>query len=265
MIDELIARIFTNQWLVFLTITLLLLLVASFGQRVGLALFHRDQEAAKGLGNSVQGAVLGLLGLLLGFSFAMAVGRYDARRALVVTESNSIGTTWLRSDFLNTPDREEIKKLLEDYTRLRVNGYKDLDDPAKLVTFQQQASHIHRQLWAKGAAAARANPSPLTTSFIASLNETIDLDASRLAAMRNHVPSSVWLLLVLVASCGAWSGGYSTGTAGTRSLFNQWIFPLLIGTVITLIVDIDRPHKGIISVSQKPMQELLNSFEPHSP
>ena len=76
------------------------------------------------------------------------------------------------------------------------------------------------------------------------------------------MPGAVWLLLLLVSGCGAWASGYGSGTGGLRSAFNQWVFPLLIGVVITLIADIDRPQRGLIGVSQQPMQDLLDSMQP---
>ena len=90
----------------------------------------------------------------------------------------------------------------------------------------------------------------------------IDLDATRKAALRNHVPGAVWLLLLLVSGCGAWASGYGSGAGGLRSAFNQWVFPLLIGVVITLIADVDRPHQGLIGVDQQPMQDLFDSMQP---
>ena len=102
----------------------------------------------------------------------------------------------------------------------------------------------------------------MTATFITTLNETIDLQASRLAASRNHVPDAVWLLLMIVAGCGAWASGYGSGTVGHRSVFSQGVFPLLIAVVITLIADIDRPLRGMIGVSQKPLEELLESMNP---
>ena len=111
MIDSILANFFVNQWVVFGVVTLVLLVLAEVGRRLGLASRQHNPEATTGHSGSVQGAVLGLLGLLLGFSFAMAVGRHDARRNLVVEEANAIGTTWLRAGFLPGPHAQEVKDL----------------------------------------------------------------------------------------------------------------------------------------------------------
>jgi hypothetical protein len=223
---------------------------------------RRSPSAAEGHSGSVQGAVLGLLGLMLGFSFAMAVGRYDTRRVLVVDEANSIGTTWLRADFLGEPRATEVRKLLQSYVELHLEAYEKSGDPAALVRLVDQADGLQHALWRQAREAAQGKPDAVTVSFIHSLNETIDLQSKRVAASRNHVPATVWLLLLLVASCGAWASGYGSGTNGQRSTFSQIVFPVLIGVVITLISDIDQPRKGLIAVSQEPLRELLESMQP---
>lgn len=265
MFDELLARIFINQWLVMVVVSSLLLLLAELGYRFGRNFRRRDPEAAENHGGNIQGAVLGLLGLLLGFSFAMAVGRYDSRRSLVVDEANSIGTTWLRADFLPPEHRAGVRPLLRDYTGLKIAEFDHDTDTPQMSRLRGEIAAIHKSLWAHAAAACAEKPTPVTASFVTSLNETIDLDASRMAAARNHVPGAVWLLLMVVAGCGSWTSGYGSGAGGFRSVFSQWIFPMLIGVVITLISDIDRPRHGLIGISRKPMLDLLESLKTETP
>ena len=81
-------------------------------------------------------------------------------------------------------------------------------------------------------------------------------------AFRNRVPGMVWLLLLLVAACGAWTSGYGSGLRGHRHAFDLYTFPVLVGVVITIISDIDQPRRGLISVSQDPLRELLESMSP---
>lgn len=265
MIDHLLGRIFYNQWLVLIIVSVLLLILSEIGYRFGRVSRRRNPEEAEGHGGTIQGAVLGLLGLLLGFTFAMAVGRYDARRTLVIEEANSIGTTSLRADFLPSAQAGEVKSLLRRYTELRLEGYQHALDSPEMAAVRGEVASIHQSLWSLGRAGATAQPSPLTAGFITSLNETIDLDATRLAATRNHVPGAVWLLLLVVAGCGSWASGFVSGAGGYRSVFSQWIFPLLIGVVITLISDIDRPRHGMIGISQEPLKELLESLKSEIP
>ena len=260
MLEEILARIFVNQWAVFLIVGLLLLGLAHAGYRSGFTFRRKNPEAAENHRGSVQGAVLGLLGLLLGFSFAMAVGRYDTRRSLIVAEANSIGTTWLRADFLPDPHKKDVKEILRRYTALKLEEFKSADDADIVSRIRNEVARVHHSLWTHADAATMENPSPVTVSFVTSLNDTIDLDASRKAAISNHVPGVVWLLLLVVACCGAWASGYGSGTGGLRSTFNQYVFPILIGIVITLIADIDRPTKGLIGMNSQPLQDLLDGM-----
>ncbi len=262
MIEQILGKIFVNQWAVILLNSVVLLALAEFGYRFGAFSRRKNPDAAQGHSGSVQGAVLGLLGLLLGFSFAMAVGRFDARRTLVVQEANSIGTTWLRTDFIPGPYKGQVRDLLIRYTHLKLDAFDATNDSDELVRSGKEIAAIHTKLWQNASDAATERNTPVLATFITSLNETIDLDALRKAALRNHVPGAVWLLLLLVAGCGAWASGYGSGTGGARSLFNQLIFPLLIAVVITLIADIDRAHKGLIGMSRAPLEELLESMQP---
>jgi hypothetical protein len=262
MLDETLSRLFGNQWMVLLIVSALLLALAETGYRFGRRFRRRHPDDASGHSGSIQGAVLGLLGLLLGFTFAMAVGRHESRRELVIQEANSIGTTWLRADFLQPPQREEMKDLLQRYARHRLEIAAAAKDPVAFAEKRGKVAGFHAGMWEKARRAATASPSPITATFIVSLNETIDLDASRMDAARNHVPGAVWLLLLVVSGCGSWASGYGSGAGGSRSAFSQYVFPLLIGVVITLIADIDRPQRGLIGVSQLPLEELLESMQP---
>lgn len=266
MTDTLVTRIVASQWAIFLIVTFILLALAEAGFRFGIAARRRNVKVAEGHSGSVQGAILGLLGLLLGFSFAMAVGRYDTRRSLAVDEANSIGTTWLRASFLSDAHHAEAKELLREYTGLRLEAVKIPDDKGGLLRLLNRSNDIQSQLWQIADAEVKASPGPVSMGFVTTLNETIDLQTSRRAARQNHVPTAVWLLLLIVSGCGAWASGYGAGTIGHRSIFNQVVFPLLIGVVITLIADIDRPTKGLVSVSQEPLRELYESMQPaHTP
>lgn len=262
MIEDFLSFVFANQWAVFGVTSGLLLALAETGFRLGVFARGRNPDAASGHSGSVQGAVLGLLGLLLGFSFAMAVGRHDARRTLAVEEANSIGTTWLRADFLGASRGPAARELLRRYTECHLQAYRAAGDKTEFGRLLAESTGIQQQLWEIAREAAADKPDAITASFITTLNETIDLQTSRLAASRNHVPGAVWLLVLTVAGCGAWASGYGSGTGGQRSIFSQIVFPVLIAVVVTLISDIDRPLRGMIGVSQMPLEELLESMKP---
>lgn len=257
MIDTFLARVFINQWMVFALSSAILLALSEAGCRRGLAFRRRNPEAAQGHSGSVQGAILGLLGLLLGFSFAMAVGRHEARRALVADEAGALGTAWLNTDFLPPEQRDAARSSLRRYAEIKLARFDATTDSAALSLGQDELAGLQKNLWAAARNAVEAKPDAARGSLVTAVTDLIDLDGRRRAALRNHVPGPVWILLLVVAGCGAWSSGYGSGATGLRSSFNQAVFPILIATVVTLIADIDRPLRGLIGLTRVPLQEAI--------
>jgi hypothetical protein len=146
--------------------------------------------------------------------------------------------------------------LLRRYVDARLAFYDAGNDPERVDAAERVSIDLQRQLWARVVAGAKAEPSALLARLVSALNEMIDLDARRLAAYRNTVPGVVWLLVIVVASCGCWASGYGTGASGKRALFATVVLPLLIAVVITLIADIDRPRRGLIKVSQQSLIDV---------
>src|SRR6266478_2890733 len=254
MLDQFLSQIFSS-WLVFAILAVVLLALSEFGWRVGLARSRAKPEKA-GDSGSVPAAVLTLLGLLLGFTFAMAVSRHDARRELVVQEANSMLTTARRARLLPEPQATNVGRLLREYVAMRIEAHRETQFSQRFVALRKSSVDLHERLWNEAVAAAAKQPTSITASFIVSLNETIDLEATRIAAKRNHVPGAVWLLLLCVAGCGLWLTGWQAGTSGRHSILERFVFPLLVAIVITLITDIDTPRGGLIALDERPLLEL---------
>ena len=235
--ESLLETFFPDQFCILGVVGLLLLLIAEIGYRMGKRVPAREDEAAKSEIGGYQGAVLGLLALLLGFTFSMALNHYDLRRNLVVQEANSIGTTYLRASFLPGEARDVSRRLLRDYVGLRVRDAGALADQSSL---HKQVAGIQAALWKQAEGAAGVAPTPITVSYIASLNEMIDLASTRLAAVRYRVPGALWLLLLIVALFGMWAAGFSAGVNGKRAIFLTVGLPVLITLVLLLISDISR-------------------------
>ena len=260
MLDELLKQIFSSQWRVILIVGALLFSVSEWGFHRGLVLHDKHDDACKSQIGTLQGAVLGLLGLLLGFTFAMAVQRYDIRRDLVVQEANAIGTTFLRASFLPESHRAEVESLLRRYVDLRLQFLSAKIKQGEIDAVEKADAEIQQALWRHAVAAGRESNTPLVMGFVTALNDTIDLDATRLAAMRNHVPGMVWLLLLLVSASGCWISGYAAGSTGRRTTLSQSLMPALIAIVFTLLVDFDATRRGFIGVSQQSLVELRQSL-----
>ncbi len=211
---------------------------------------------------TIQGAALGLLALLLGFTFSMAMSRYDARRQMILEESNAIGTTFLRAQLLPEPPRQEVSNLLRRYVEVRLEFYEAGNDQKMLREVANKTERLQNQLWTDGAAMGGSDPRVVVTGlfFQRSLNEMIDLSAKRITAQENHVPEITLVLLYLVAIMATGLIGYGCGLSGVRKFFVTIILAIIIAAVIMVIIDLDRPGAGLIKVSQQRMLDLKDSL-----
>ncbi len=256
-----IDSVLNDQWLLLLVCAVLLLGLAEAGYRAGLRLNQATDHALRSQIGGVQAAVLGLLALLLGFTFSMAVNRYDTRRNLVLKEANAIGTTWLRAGLLPEAQSAPVKVLLRRYVDVRLKYEAVSRDPGQLAEGLRRSAELQKELW-QHAEAAAATPTPVVATFITALNEVIDTDAERIAAARNRIPTGVWVLLIIVAGFGCFTTGYGSGAHGARSLFTTLFLPILITIVITLIFDLTHTRQGLIGISQQPLIDLQGSIQP---
>ncbi|MDR3405007.1 MAG: hypothetical protein P4L99_21070 [Chthoniobacter sp.] len=252
--------IFRNQWLFGLFVALLLLGLAEMGYRIGLRLYARKDEARRSQIGGVQGAILGLLALLLGFTFSMAVSRYETRREMVLKEANAAGTAWLRAGLLPEAERAPARELLRRFVETRLKYQQVGYDPALLAEGLSLSTQIENELWQHAEGAARTAPTPITATFIVALNEMIDTDAARIDAHRNQLPVAVWVLLMIVAASGCLTSAYGSGAQGARSAFTSSLLPLLITVVIIFVYDLLHSHQGVVTISQAPLVELLKNM-----
>lgn len=255
-IDALLKRIFTNQISVFLTVGVVLLLVAEIGYRLGLRIhMTRDELRAKQV-EIVQGAVLGLMSLLLGFTYAMAVQRYDLRKKTMVDETNAIGAAYLRASHLPDAARRESENLLREYVAKRLQLIRATDKPEALAALEADTFKMQQRLWVLGDQAAHAAPSPFLNSYAQALNELISVGATRLDSLRNHVPGAVWLLLLALTSTGCSITGYRAGTIGRRTRLSLLALPLLLTMVISFVADLNNPNEGLVGLDETSLKSL---------
>ena len=255
----------------FYDVDLWLMLAGSVGgfllaTEAGFLLGRRGQSTTNDHSRSqiytIQAATLGLLALLLGFTFSMAMSRYDTRRQMVLDESNAIGTTFLRAQLLPQPPRKEVSHLLRRYVEVRLDFYHAENDQKLLREVRDKTERLQNQLWAVGVAVGEKDPRAVTTGlFLQSLNETIDLNAKRITALENHVPEISLVLLYFVAVMATGLIGYGCGISGIRNFFVTIISSVLIAAVILVIIDLDRPRRGLIKVSQQRMIDLRDSLK----
>jgi len=205
--------------------------------------------------------MLGLLALIIGFTFAMALSRFEARREAVLNEANAIGTTALRARLLPDPHRAETIKLLREYIQLRLDVIQSGQSLAELTATVHRSSEIQEALWLQVRSLIVKDSGMVPTGlFIQALNEMIDDQAKRLAALRNRVPNVVLLGLFGIAAVVGGFAGYASGRDPKRTRLPVYMMGFLVATVILLILDLDRPSSGFITNNQQSMIDTAASM-----
>jgi hypothetical protein len=212
------------------------------------------------------GALLGLLALLMGFTFSVALSRFEARLDAVLEEANAIGTTALRARLLPEPQASTSLKLLRDYAQLHLDLTQRGLSPAAFAAAVESSNNIQEALWLEAkAVAARNNAVVPTGLYLQTLNDMIDSQEKRLTAFRNRVPGAVLVALYGIAILAACFTGYSGWTEAQRSRISDYLVGFVIAGVILLIQDLDRPGTGFINISQQPIIDTIKSMASYTP
>jgi len=233
------------------------------GFRVGSFVQSRTGSEVKTLTGSIQASILGLLALLLGFTFSMSMQRYDNRSIALIDEANAIGTAILRVQLLPEAFKAEADALFKEYVGLRVDiGQLDLTKLDERSVYNKQIANIQNKLWSLAVAATELDARPVTTgAFVQSLNDVIDSQGKRNALLHMHVPEVVLLLLFVVFISSGGIMGYSAGLSGKRMVAPIALVSVLITLIVFIIVDLDRPKRGLIQIDQSFMVELRDGFK----
>ncbi|HEX3368306.1 MAG TPA: hypothetical protein VHS56_01915 [Candidatus Cybelea sp.] len=212
--------------------------------------------------NLIQGGVLTLVAFMLGISFSQSQARFDTRRQLVVTEANAIGTTWLRADQLPTRDAQSFRAILTGYAATRLRLYEGLLSRPQLDQALAKSDAAQTELWGIASSMLRREPQNLGRSLLmTTLNDTIDLSAEQLNALTHHVPTAVDGLTLALVLLGALliGFGFARANANVRILAGVYVIASIM--VITAMVDLDRPQKGLVRVSLDPLVIQVQSME----
>lgn len=242
---------------VFFILSFLLLWFGIFlGSRIQAAHAKRLEGEDKTI-TLVQGGLVTLLGLLIGFIFSMAVARYDARVALIVKEANAIGTTWLRSGTLDNPARTQSQDLLRKYVVVR---HQFLDSGQNAQEFQQSVSStsdLQARLWSIAQDYGLTHRDSVSGLYLSTLNDSIDATEERMAAGEDRVPSEAWILLLFI-------GFVLTIFIGMKETSHSQILnvmlPLVIAGALALTLDVDSPRYGFIKLTQPSMDRVAQQI-----
>lgn len=203
-------------------------------------------------------SLLGMLALVLGFSFSIALERHGSRSEAVIEEANAIGTAYLRTEILPETYRIQTQDLFAQYLDVRLKeSHLNLTQRAERDTLDQQANRLQMQLWRVSSQAAIQDPNPVTTGlFVQALNDMMDAYGKRYAELNRHIPELVLLLLFLAfIICGGMLG-YSAGVSNHQPSKVVYVMLSVVVLMMYLVIDLDRPRRGLIFIDQTPMQSL---------
>lgn len=204
----------------------------------------------------VLGAALTLLGLIIGFTFSMALNQYDQRRSYELEEANTIGTEYSRADLLPAEQGAKVRSLLQQYLGQRLLFYESRNDE-QLKQIEARSARLQSAMWSAVAAGAPEQPTAILSLAIAGMNNVIDSQGYALGVWRNRIPVAAWTLLITISILCNFLIGY---TAREKSAAQLVILPLALSISLFLIADIDSPHGGIIRVHPRNLESVLQSI-----
>jgi hypothetical protein len=236
--------------LIFSASLLAILGASEIGRRYGLRNRGRSRQNI----STLEGSILGLLALMIGFTFAMALSGFEARRDAVMYEANAIGTTALRARLLPAPHNQDSVKLLREYVKVRLDLTQHVLRSKEGAAAIARSRALQEALWQQvKAIAARDTAMVPTGLYIQTLNEMFDRQEARHAMTLNRVPNTVLIALYGLAIVASAFAGYAAWLDAQRTRLPIYTIGVLVGIVIFLIQDLDRPGPGLITVSQQPM------------
>jgi hypothetical protein len=236
-------QIVENPFAIFVLVVLVQCGAALFGDRLRRRVRPLKKDEQNDL-DTVLAATLTLLALIIGFSFSMAVSRYDQRKNYEEAEANAIGTEYMRADLLPTEDAEKIRQLLRSYLNQRIAFYSGGEHANREAS--AETAKVRDELWSRVVHAASVQPSPVLALTISGMNEIFNAQTDTQAAWLNRIPVAAWALMVLIAIFANLLLGYRERSSGRLALI---VLPVIASIAFFLIADIDSPNVGVISVA----------------
>jgi hypothetical protein len=225
---------------------------------IGGSLGNRKQEHGESRDEFMflLGGTLTLLGLIIGFTFSMAVSRYDQRKNYEEQEANAIGTEYVRADLLPATDAAKVRVLLKSYLDQRINQYKSANTP-ELRRIDAQIAQLQTQMWSAVAKPSIEQLSPVTALAVSGMNDVLNSQGYTQAAWWNRIPIAAWVLMAIISIFCNVLVGY--GAHGKRA-FLFMILPITLSISLFLIADIDSPRNGLIHVHPQNLESLAESL-----
>ncbi|MGJ8693027.1 MAG: hypothetical protein ACSHW0_11165 [Thalassotalea sp.] len=248
-----------NSIIIIVTLFILMLIINQIAYEIGRR--NKDVENAemKSQSTAIQTGIIGLLALLLGFTFNMSLHRYDARSSAVIEEAGAISRVAMQAKLLSTDIKDEVFKELDIYLALRISlSQIDLSSPEQRTVINKKVNKSQAHL-IELAQIAMENPKSqaIANGFFQSLSGMIQIENKRTAMLKLHVPEPVLFLLFCVFVTVGGMLGYNSGLGKKRPAFPTLLLFTLIVLVVFIIIDLDRPKRGIIQVNQDSLHDTV--------
>jgi hypothetical protein len=227
-----------------------MLVLSEIGRRIGIRRLAQDPEGAEAGVGVVDGAVFALLGLLMAFTFSGAAARFDARRQLIVEETNDIGTAYLRLDLLPVDAQPKLREKFRQYVDARLELYRKLPNIAAANEELVKANKLQGEIWRQAvAASASQGASPAAPMLLlTALNAMIDITTTRTMAMQIHPPPVIFVMLFGLALTSSLLVGYGMAASKQRNWLHTLGLAFTIAAAVFVILDIEYPRAGFIRV-----------------
>jgi hypothetical protein len=245
-----------DSWEMAVVLALAMLTAWGLGQFLGRRAAKAERD---GQGSKLNDAIAALLGLLLAFTFSMALGKHDQRRQMVVSDSNAIGDFYTCVSLVKEPTRSKLQNVVRVYTQQRLALVKEWRHEAELQTELAEIQQMHNRLQTLVGEAVDEG-TPVAIPLVNTLNEVTSSHAARLAAARDRLPGSIVGLLFLAAITTMALVGRQQGLMRERYLGSMILFVVLVSMVVWVTLDLNQPQRGLITVSQEPMERLLQGM-----
>ncbi len=244
----------------------LLVLALSFlllwlSTRVGATLLRRKrklQESMREDFGTILTTTLTLSGLIIGFTFSMAIGRYELRKTYEEAEANAIGTEYVRVDLLPVPQADTLRPLLRQYVDERVLFY-TARGAEQIREIAGRTAQLQTRLWSTVAGTAATQPTPVVALALAGMNDVLNSQGYTQAAWWNRIPQAAWMLMIAISVIAHMMIGFGTQSAKAESALFA-VLPLVVSISFMLIADIDSPRAGIIRVKPQNLIAVAESM-----
>jgi hypothetical protein len=231
------------------------------GFHIGRQHAQKESEHSRSASNSLKGSVFALVALLLAFSFSATAARYELRQRLVLDQANAIGTCYLRAGLLDDVHRDRVQEILRQYIDVRLESFRAAQQGRRHERMQREIDQRLAELWSAVEEANRQQPEVVRNSMIVqAANDVIDLSSTRAWANRNHLPDPVLALLLVGVVVSSLLLGHSSGQARRRHPGLWLASNVVFALVLYVVLDFDRPRRGLIRIDPTPIVELRESF-----